>query len=295
MKQKFVFAVVGGDMRQSCLSCCLLEEGREVHALCMEKNQSIAERLPLCESYEMILPQCDAVIFPLPISTDSLTLNAPFCEHPPLICELFRYISPDATVFCGMPSERVIDMAALSGLTLWDYYQREELIVKNCVPTAEGALCIAMQETARTVFGANCLVTGYGRVGKAMTRLLKAVGAKVTVSARRPSDFAWIAQEGADCIHSDELLTRAGAFDIIVNTVPIQLFTLPVLKTLKKDALIIDLASKPGGVDLLAAKQLGVRVIWALSLPGKVAPVSAAEIIKETVFGILSERGVTFE
>lgn len=57
-----------------------------------------------------------------------------------------------------------------------------------------------------------------------------------------------------------------------------------------KDSLIIDLASKPGGVDFDAARDLGVKVIWALGLPGKVAPVSAGKIIKKSILNILSEN-----
>ena len=52
------------------------------------------------------------------------------------------------------------------------------------------------------------------------------------------------------------------------------------------------MASKPGGVDLEAAAQLGVKVVWALSLPGKVAPVTAGRSIKTTIYNILHELGV---
>lgn len=61
---------------------------------------------------------------------------------------------------------------------------------------------------------------------------------------------------------------------------------------MRDDALVIDLASKPGGVDLNAAKEYGVKTVWALSLPGRVAPISAGDIIKQTVLNICAELGV---
>ncbi|MFR2331473.1 MAG: hypothetical protein ACLS63_00345 [Flavonifractor plautii] len=61
---------------------------------------------------------------------------------------------------------------------------------------------------------------------------------------------------------------------------------------LKPGCLVIDLASKPGGVDFDAAARLGVKAFWALSLPGKVAPVTAGKSIKTTIYNILTELGV---
>lgn len=62
------------------------------------------------------------------------------------------------------------------------------------------------------------------------------------------------------------------------------------LADLDEGTLVIDLASKPGGVDFEGAAQLGVKVIWALSLPGKVAPVTSGKIIRDTIYHILGER-----
>ncbi|MGM9936476.1 MAG: dipicolinate synthase subunit DpsA, partial [Candidatus Ornithomonoglobus sp.] len=76
------------------------------------------------------------------------------------------------------------------------------------------------------------------------------------------------------------------------NTVPALILTGEVLEKVRQDTLIIDLASKPGGIDFDAAAELGLRVIWALSLPGRVAPVTAGIIIKDTITNILSEMEV---
>lgn len=159
----------------------------------------------------------------------------------------------------------------------------------NAVPTAEGAVEIAMSETPFTLHGSKCLVTGYGRIGKILSKMLRGIGARVSVEARKYADLALIEGNSCEAVSLGELSHHVGEYDVIFNTVPTLLFDREMLEKVKKDVLIIDLASRPGGVDFDAAAQLGVKVIWALSLPGKVAPVSAGMIIKDTIIHVLNE------
>ena len=69
------------------------------------------------------------------------------------------------------------------------------------------------------------------------------------------------------------------------------IFTEDILRKFSDDTLFIDLASKPGGIDITSAQELGRKVIWALGLPGKTSPVTAGEIIAETIDNMLTERG----
>ena len=91
--------------------------------------------------------------------------------------------------------------------------------------------------------------------------------------------------------HLAQLAGWLCGYDLIVNTVPAQVLGRLELEDVKEDCLILDLASKPGGVDLRAAGELGLTVIWALSLPGKVAPVTAGAAIKSTIYNMLQEAG----
>ncbi|MCI8623892.1 MAG: dipicolinate synthase subunit DpsA [Provencibacterium sp.] len=289
MGEERTIAVFGGDLRQCCLCNLLAQDGNKVYALYFDQCEELDGRVLRTEP--AWTPPCSVYIFPLPVSSDGERLNAPFCPMPPPVEECLGYIHPGARVLGGMLGPRIQRWAHEKGIAAADYYEREELTVLNCIPTAEGALEIAMQETARTIFGARALVAGFGRVGKAMTRLLLACGAKVTVAARKQEDLAWIRMQGAQAAPMQNLAEAAAEADLIFNTAPACLFGREVLGRLPKDCLLIDLSSKPGGVDFEAAKALGVRVIWALSLPGKVAPVTAAEIIRDTVYNILHEQG----
>jgi dipicolinate synthase subunit A len=183
-------------------------------------------------------------------------------------------------------------LARERGLRLYDYFAREELAVANAVPTVEGALQIAMEELPITVHSARALVIGYGRLGRLLAHRLDGLGARVSVSARSCADLAWAQAYGYGVEQTDRLEGWLCGYDLIVNTVPARVLDRERLEELKEGCLVIDLASKPGGVDLQAAGALGVKVVWALSLPGRVAPVTAAHAILRTIYNILREQGL---
>ena len=161
----------------------------------------------------------------------------------------------------------------------------------NTIPTSEGAIQIAMEELSTTIYGLKVLITGFGRITKVMVKALNGLGAKVTITARKYSDLAWAEIYGCRAIHICELDSCLSDFDIVYNTVPAVILDDKRLSALKDNCLVIDLASKPGGVDFDTARRLGIKTIWALSLPGKVAPITSGEIIAGTICNILSERG----
>lgn len=162
----------------------------------------------------------------------------------------------------------------------------------NAVPTVEGAIQIAMEELSVTLHGARALVVGYGRLGKLLAHRLAGLGARVSVAARRYADLAWIEAFGYGVEHTGQLKGWLCGYDLIINTVPARVLDEDALADLRPGCLVVDLASRPGGVDFDAAARLGIRAIWALSLPGKVAPVTAGRSIKNVIYNILHELGV---
>ena len=149
-----------------------------------------------------------------------------------------------------------------------------------------------MEELPITLHGARVLVIGAGRLGKVLCQQLKGLGAGVNLAARKFSDLAWAQVWGCGAERSDQLSGWLCSYDLIINTVPVPILGREELSDLKPGCLVIDLASKPGGVDFSAASDLGVKVIWALSLPGKTAPVTAGLAIKAAIYNILTELGV---
>ena len=231
------------------------------------------------------------MVLPLPVSSGGGLLNAPLSRLSPPITEVLAPLSPGQMLCGGRVDPVTAALAAERGLTIRDYFAREELAVANAVPTAEGAVQIAMEQLPITIHGARVLVVGFGRVGRALAQRLAALGAKVTVAARRYESLAWAQASGYGAEQTGQLAGWLCGYDLVVNTVPALVLGEAELADLKPDCLVLDLASKPGGVDLEAAGRLGRTVIWALSLPGKVAPVTAGAAIKNTIYHMLHELG----
>ena len=259
--------------------------------------EHLAERVSaagtLCMTPEEALADAAAVILPLPAGSDGSHVAMPLSGQELTFSALAAAMqAAHVPILCGGKlSPVVIARMENAGIRTFDYYEREEFAVANAVPTAEGAIAIAMRELQITLHRARALVIGYGRIGRILAGMLKALGADVVVSARKAADFAWIDAASLRGVPTPSLadVFAAERFDVIFNTVPHPVLGAREMAEIPPESLIIDLASAPGGIAPDAASR---RVIWALSLPGKTAPVTAGTIIADTVKAILGEAGV---
>ena len=283
-------SVIGGDLRQLTLADLLEADGYDVMIFGFDRDIKTGELCLARDIDEALL--ADMIILPVPVSFDNRTINMPFSDDPLLIKELVSGINPLSVVFGGRISPELSAALGARGIMHRDYMKRDELAIRNAVPTAEGAIEIAIAETPITVHGSKCLVLGYGKVGKVLAKALDGLGAVTYVEARKYADLALIESHGCIPLTMNETKTRINEFDIIFNTIPALVLTKDVLEKVDPRTLIIGLASKPGGVVFKAASELGINVIWALSLPGKVAPVTAGIIIKDTITNIIGELGL---
>jgi len=284
------FAVVGGDQRCATLSELLAKDGNTVHAFALDKY-SLSDAIVKKSSLAALKNKYDCVLLPVPLEADQGYLNAPFSINSYLLSDIFSLFPAGQRVVAGKVPHTLFEKAGRLGFILFDYLEREEFSISTAAPSAEGAIQIALEKLPITLNSANCLVIGNGRIGKILARYLTGFGARVAVSARKYSDFALIEAYGNRSLHTGKLSGKLGSFDVIFNTVPHMVLDEKLLKELDPKALVIDLASRPGGVDLFSAKDLGIDVVWALSLPGKVAPLTAANTMKRTVYNILDEWG----
>ena len=276
--------IAGGDSRIGYMAEKLAAAGYTVFA-----HGVSSDRIPK-KSIEEGAKEADAVILGMPVSKDGKTLFAPFSETEISLRTLLPLLKKETPVLCGMASEEVRHVFSEAGISLRDYFAREDTALLNAVPTAEGAIEIAMRRLPVTLRGTKCLVTGYGRIGKYLAGILAALGARVTVSARKESDFALCRMAGVESVHTEKLDTAVRECRVIFNTIPSPVLTDAVLSKLRPDCLIIDLASLPGGIDAESADARKIEYERALSLPGKVAPETAGEILCGAVQSILRER-----
>lgn len=285
------FTVLGGDLRSVKLANLISADGNNVNIYGF-KNAGFELGLEESPSLELAINESDIVIGPLPCSNDNENINAPFCPDKIYIKDVFKIMTKNQLFIAGRISEKIQHAASVYSVYSVDLLEREEMAVLNAIPTAEGAIQIAMEEMPITLHNSKALILGFGRIGKILAKMLLALGANVYVMARKYSDLAWIKSYGYKPVHINEIGNNLENMDAIFNTIPHVILDISMLGKIKKDSLIIDLASKPGGVDFEKAKDMGVKTIWALSLPGKVAPVTAAEFMKDTIYNIINELGV---
>ena len=278
-------AVIGGDLRIVKLIGMLKKENYEVNTYALEKTNEINNK---ANTLQECINGADIVVGPLPLSSNSEYINTPFSDKKITIDELLDNLE-GKTFIAGSVKQEVYDKIEGRDITILDIVKREELAVLNAISTAEGAIQIAINETPKNLHGNNVLVLGFGRIGKVLAKMLDGIGSRVACEARKTTDLAWIKAYGYEPINLIELKENLSRFDIIINTIPYVVLDRGMLEEVKQDALIIDLASNPGGVDRDAIKELGIKFNWALSLPGKVSPVTSAEFMKETLINMFKE------
>lgn len=261
MAVKKVFSVIGEDERQQGAARYLASLG-----------------YPVAGPSEVY--RADYILLPLPLDPDREAL-----------AHILEAARPGALALGGKISPQVYAQARQAGVEILDYYEREELVLLNVVPTAEGCLEILIREMAVTLWESPVTVLGYGRVAQGVAPRLAALGARVTVAARSPAARALARSQGLAAVSMDRLPEVLKSSLAVVNTIPALVLTEELLALLGPGCPVVDLASRPGGVDWGAANRLGIKAIQALSLPARSAPETAGILVAQTVLTMLKEKG----
>ena len=287
---KYRVAIVGGDLRIVKLSIMLAKDNNEVYVFGLENAEDLKDNSNIiqCDTIKKAIQNVDIVIGPIPFSSNGTTLNTPFSEKEITIREMMHVINAKVLIAGGISPE-VYEMANDEYIEIIDIMKREELAVLNTIATAEGTIQLAIENTNKILHGSEVLILGFGRIGKVLARKLAGLSVRVTCAARKDEDLAWIQAYGHKATNINAIGENLKNFDIIINTVPHLILSEEKLQYVKKECLLIDLASNPGGIDKKTVKERNLKFVWALSLPGKVAPTTSAEFIKETIYNILKE------
>ena len=291
MKINMKLSIIGGDLRIIKLALMLAKDGNEIYSYGLEKAEDLKNvtNITQCDTLRKAIENVEVVIGPIPLSSNGNTVNMPFSDQELTIRELMHNIN--AKIFiAGSISPEVYELANDEYVEIIDIMKREELAVLNTIATAEGTIQVAIENTNKILHGSEVLILGFGRIGKVLARKLAGLSVKVTCAARKDEDLAWIHAYGHKATNINNIGENLKQYDIIINTVPHLILTEEKIKYVKQDALLIDLASNPGGIDKKAVKDKKLKFVWALSLPGKVAPTTSAEFIKDTVYNILKDE-----
>lgn len=239
---------------------------------------------------EELFEGVDALLLPAVGTDDNGVIPAVFSDAEMVLSERHMARLPQhCTVYTGMAKPYLRSLCESRGLRLTELFDRDDVAIYNSIPTAEGALMMAIQHTDITVHGAICMVLGFGRTGLTMARTLKGIGARVKVGVRRSEHFARAAEMGFEPFYMDSLLHESGNIDLLFNTIPTMIVTAQIIANLPSRAVIIDLASKPGGTDFRFAEKRGIKAMLAPGLPGIVAPKTAGLIIADCLAQLIMD------
>ncbi len=260
--------VMGGDLRNFFLAKLLSKEKHEVKVYGFEKIENFKE----CETYENMISSSEIVVLPIPFTKDKKTINMPLSNRNIRIQELAYHLE-NKTIFVGNMPEDIQEILKQKQNEVIDFMKKEEFAVLNAIPTAEATIEIILKNTNKILQGSHCLILGFGTIGKVLAHKLQGLSVNVTCMITNEVEKSWATAYGYQTTTIEKLqnyYTKIKQYDIIINTIPKIIFK-EELKEIKKETLVIDLASKPYGIDRKIVEEENINFIEALGLPRKIS------------------------
>lgn len=281
---------IGGDARQIEVIKKCSELDATISLIGFNQLESQFPGATKVDPAPQIFYDVDALVLPIVGTQKDGSVESIFSDQTIVLEEEWIKAMPQhAVIYTGVASPFLEQLASKYHLRLVRLLDRDDVAIYNSIPTAEGALMMAIQNTDITLHGSNCIVLGMGRVGMTLARMLHLLGAKVRLGARRQEHLARAYEMGLTPFHIDEIKHHVQDCDILFNTIPAKVVPAEVIVRMPSHTLIIDLASKPGGVDFRFAEKRGIKAFLAQSLPGIVAPKTAGLILANVIIQLMTE------
>lgn len=282
---------IGGDARQLEIIRQLSEMDATVTIVGFDQLQNIFHGVKRAGLTTELLKTADAIILPAVGTDDQGVISGIFSsEELKLTEEQLTLLPRHCRVYTGMAKPYLRNLCAKHQLQLVELFDRDDVAIYNSIPTAEGALMMAIQNTDITIHGSQCVVLGLGRTGFTMARTLQALGARVKVGVRRSEHFARAAEHTFEPFYVKDLAHHVTNIDLLFNTIPTMIVTAQIIANIPNRAVIIDLASSPGGTDFRFAEKRGIKALLAPGLPGIVAPKTAGRIMANCLSQLILEQ-----
>ncbi len=289
MIPRYDIGIFGGDTRQIYMALGFLSKGYSVatyHTQTKVTQKDCKELSSLSDLFQ----SCKILIGPIPMSRDKITINASSQAEDLTIERVEELLSGDHLLFGGIIPSAITKACEAKGTYYYDLMKDERITILNAIATAEGAIMEAISSSDYNLHSSKCLVLGYGRCAKVLAAKLKGMDAHVMVAARSEESLANAQAMGLSTVSLPYIKCVLPSCDYIFNTIPTLVLTPDCLDYVNKQVCIIDIASSPGGLDYSYAEKLHLNAKLCLSLPGKVAPKTSADILVTTVQSLMKER-----
>lgn len=272
--------IIGGDRRQSYLKDIFLENGYICdHINSDEKNDILRE-----------ISKFDAVMLPLPLSKDKEHIYSDNSSFSVKIKDIIGRMNDNQFLVAGTIDKALIAYLSEKKIDFFDYFECEDFVIYNAYLTAQGALRLLLENTNEFLRSKKALVTGFGRVARAVSETLKNNGMDVYIAARNPVQLEEAFCRGFKIIEIDKLSSRMFVFDHIFNAVPTNIFSKDDINHFSGK--YFELASAPFGTDRAYFNGRPDDYIDGGALPGKYLPISSAKKIAEiTLEHIINRKG----
>ena len=280
-----VYGILGGDNRNIKLAKLLAKENNIVYTYGLEEAEELLgiSKIYNCNSVEELAFSSGIIVGPIPFSKDGVNVLMPYSNQKITIKECVKKICNNNKLVVGQVSDDIYNLAKDSNLEIVDIMKCEELVILNTIATAEGTIQVLMKNTDTILQGLSVLILGFGKVAKTLAYKLYNMQMDVTCAVRKNTDLSWISAYGYNRKNIHELSSYVGDYDIIINTIPAIVVGKKEIEKINNETLVVDLASYPGGIDVDEIKKKDIKYVWALGLPGKVAPVTSAKYIRQTI------------
>lgn len=284
-------AIIGGDNRQLEVIKKCVSMNANVKLIGFDIMENKFSGVKYEELEKKVFKDIDAIILPIIGTDEEGYVKSNFSNKILKIDrEILSNLPKKCRIYTGKAKNYLFDLCFSLDIELVELLDRDDIAILNSIPTAEGTILLAIQNTDFTIHGSDVVVLGFGRTGITVARDFKVLGASVKVGVRKEKYMARIYEMGLEPFHIDNLSNIVNKADILINTIPAKIITKEVIKNMSSQALIIDLASKPGGTDFDFAKKVGIKALLALGLPGIVAPKTAGSIIANATTKLILEQ-----
>lgn len=260
------------DMRQVYLADILNKKGHTVRCLDIRDAGFIKEQISKMQDF---LEETSLLILPIPVT--GLTEQKDFWEV------LDKKLQGDTVIMGGCFPESFLKWMEKRNISSLDFMENTIVVQENAVATAEGVIAHVIKNSPYNIQDSKIIVAGYGICGKAIAKRIQALGGRVTVLARKKESRKEAKKEGfyaADFAFGPE---EAMGANVLINTVPAPVITDLMIRELPKNAYLLDIASKPGGVDFQSAKEHGIQAELVSGIPGRYAPLESASILARAI------------